>query len=137
MKLLGYPQLGNEHFVCVRDEGELEGTSGQILCFERSNEALLLRCVRAGLQTALWVDGACDVLWGINYNVSYLLARFGESEQNLTEWQRIVQDYLSDCLLVRTIEGKDEELLDSARLRLDAIVRMGAIRHCEHVAQTW
>lgn len=127
MKLLGYPQLGAERFVCVRDERELEGAGGQILCFERSSEALLLRCVKAGLQTALWVRDTCDVLWGMNYNVSYLLARLGESEQNLTEWQRIVQDYLSDCLLVRVIEGKDEELLDSVRLRIDAIVRMGAI----------
>ena len=127
MKLLGYPQLGAERFACVRDEGELEGKSGQILCFERSSEALLLRCVKAGLQTALWVHGACDVLWGMNYGVSYLLAPLGESEQNLAEWQRIVQDYLSDCLLVRVIEGKDEELLDSVRLRIDAVVRAGAI----------
>lgn len=127
MKLLGYPQLGNEHFVCVRDEGELNGKSGQILCFERSNEALLLRCTKAGLQTALWIYSTCDVLWGMNYGVAYLLAPLGESEQNLAEWQRIVQDYLSDCLLVREIEGKDEELLDSVRLRLDAVVLCSAI----------
>ena len=127
MKLLGYPQLGAERFVCVRDEGELEGAGGQILCFERSNEALLLRCVKAGLQTALWVRDTCDVLWGMNYAVSYLLAPLGESERNLAEWQRIVQDYLSDCLLVREIEGKDAELLDSARLRLDAVVLTSAI----------
>ncbi len=66
----------------------------------------------------------------MNYGVAYLLAPLGESEQNLKQWQRIVQDYLSDCLLVREIEGKDEELLDSVRLRLDAVVLCSAIYNC-------
>lgn len=127
MKLLGYPQLGCERFACVRTESELDSTSGHILCFERDCESLLLRCVAAGVKTALWTRSTVDVLFGMNYGVTYLLTPLDCAPQNLTEWQGILHTYLSDCLLVREIHGSDSELLDSLRLGLDAVVLCSAI----------
>lgn len=131
MKMLGYPQLGAESFVCVRDENDLATAQGQILCFERiqSSESLLLQCTKAGLKTALWVRCSLDILWGLNYGVTYLLAPLGTTEQNLVQWQRILQDYLSDCIFVREIVGTDEELLSSLQLGLDAVVCSSVIKN--------
>lgn len=126
MKLLGYPELGAEKFICVNGFEEIVQSHNHVICIKQ-NIKLLQQCLKAGLQTGLWVCDKMDVIWGLNAKPHFLLARMDTSKDDLQEWHSIVQDYLSDCLLVKEIDGSKEQLYECLSLRLDAVVLTTAI----------